>query len=153
MGLVCAFPACLCPLGLIFVASLLDLAYSLLTTFGGGISYRLIGSSLEFLRNSIKPKFLQSRTGFSSCLPYFIRREWDSNPRYSITVQRFSRPPHSTALASLRRHILHLLRLKGNKILLFYNAPLPYSYSQHKEVLLALIFNTLQPKLEYWKSK
>ena len=30
------------------------------------------------------------------------RREWDSNPRSGFAGQRFSRPPHSTALPSLR---------------------------------------------------
>ena len=33
------------------------------------------------------------------------RREWDSNPR-SLAGRRFSRPFHSTALASLRKHSL-----------------------------------------------
>ena len=35
-------------------------------------------------------------TGFT-----FQRRERDSNPRY-LSVQRFSRPPHSTTLPSLQ---------------------------------------------------
>ena len=33
------------------------------------------------------------------------RREWDSNPRKAQRLQRFSRPPHSTALPSLHRLI------------------------------------------------
>ena len=33
---------------------------------------------------------------------FFVRRERDSNPR-TCDSQRFSRPPHSTALPSLRR--------------------------------------------------
>lgn len=42
------------------------------------------------------------------------RRRRDSNPRNRITIQRFSRPPHSAALARLR-YSMSLLVLR-NKI-------------------------------------
>ena len=49
----------------------------------------------------------------------FLRRERDSNPRY-LSVQRFSRPPHSTTLPSLQDFLSEVLFLKSDAKVRFY---------------------------------
>ena len=55
----------------------------------------------------------------------FQRRERDSNPRY-LSVQRFSRPPHSTTLPSLQnffeRSALFQKRCKDTTLFLIRNS-------------------------------
>ena len=64
---------------------------------------RIIGSKSNLLQTLTAAAGVRSATPGvrSSVLKW--RRGWDSNPRYLLEVQRFSRPPRSTTLAPLRR--------------------------------------------------
>ena len=46
-------------------------------------------------------------------MDFGLRKERDSNPR-NLSVQRFSRPPQSTALPSFRRQKYHLISILPN---------------------------------------
>ena len=61
------------------------------------VSYLLVSELATRYKTKIRNNFV---------VPYFLRRERDSNPRY-LSVRRFSRPVQSTTLPPLLRFCSH----------------------------------------------
>ena len=80
----------------------------------------LTGPSLRYRGFPCKKKTDEKLSNkFELYIRFFLRRERDSNPRY-LSVQRFSRPPHSTTLPSLQDFLSEVLFLKSDAKVRFY---------------------------------